>query len=88
MAALDRHEKRGVNNLLSFTLNIISKEEPGFSLWEDPGKRPRDFLFSFFPNKQSGLSALAGVSGAGVQRFKDPQVGSIRLPVLAGERGT
>lgn len=56
LAALDRHEKRGVNNLLSFTLNIISKEKPGFSLWENPGKHPRDFFF--FPEQT--LRALRG----------------------------
>lgn len=83
MAALDKHETRGADNLLS----IISAEKPGFSLWEILERIPD--IFFFLPprtNKNSGISRrslrgndmVVGVLGAIIQRFNDPQVGSNR----------
>lgn len=47
MAALDKHETRGADNLLS----IISAEKPGFSLWEILERIPD--IFFFLPPEQT-----------------------------------
>lgn len=82
IAALDRHETHGVDNLLSIHFQHHQRRETRLFSLGNPGKDPR---YLFFPqtNKHSGISKhslqgndmFVGVLGTVSQRFNDPQVG-------------
>lgn len=86
MPALDRHERRGADNLLSAHFGHRQRRETRLCSLGNPGKNPRYLFFPPQTNKNARISRrslrgndmFVGVLGAIIQRFNDPQVGSSR----------